>query len=229
MTVMSGQEATQIERVLRETERPMDPGHEDPTVPDPHSDRTRKFRTPNLSRMRTSWGADERILVEEMHAQARKLIDALFGDALDALDRLFLSVRQPEMNDDGFTMKLVNGRPVWKCYANGTPIEDWSNLGDRDRQNFLFEITTHLVDWEQKAASLWGEAMIAKVAFEGQFAEGYVDSHGKTVEDRTQAGTIFSIESRYFGVFRSIVSRKADALVRSMARLEQRLLVTTRV
>jgi hypothetical protein len=44
-----------------------------------------------------------------------------------------------------------------------------------------------------------------------------------TIDDRTQWGHQFSAEERYFAVFRSVLSRKADALVRSMERLRRML------
>ena len=111
-------------------------------------------------------------------------------------------------------------------------MEDWSLLGHTQRSDFLDAITMHLWEWEQTAVDAWAEAMYAKVAWEEKFANGYIKLPGNaisgkpTIDDRTQTGHSFSAQERYFAVYCSALSRKADALVRSMTRI-QRLLENT--
>lgn len=228
---MDDKDRKQIERVLSDADRPLSPGGDEPTEPDLPDDRRRNFRSPNFSRMRTSWRGEDKIIIEEIKVQAEKLMRAQFGDAFAIMDRLYNLVREPEVNPADGTLRLgPDNRPRWKVHANGMPVEDWSNLGDRDRLQFLYEITTHLFTWEQRAAELWGEAMLAKVAWEERFADGFRSLEGRqTVDDKVQAGVRYSIEERYFGVFQSIISRRAEALVRAMSRLEQRLKDTSQL
>jgi hypothetical protein len=100
-------------------------------------------------------------------------------------------------------------------------------LTDRRREHFLHQISAHLFEWEQASQDLWGEAMFAKAAWEERFAWGYTTSEGKTIDDRTQRARQASQEERYFAIYRTLLSRKADALVRSMQLINQRLKDTT--
>jgi hypothetical protein len=77
--------------------------------------------------------------------------------------------------------------------------------------------------WEQRAADAWGEAMFAKAQWEERFAIDYDAPFTGTIEDRTAKGNIGAREERYFAIFLSLYSRKADAVVRSLALLGQRL------
>jgi hypothetical protein len=77
---------------------------------------------------------------------------------------------------------------------------------------------------------MWGSAMFAKGIWEEAFAYGYTTPRGKfTIDDRTQFGHLQSIEERYFAIFQSVLSRRADALVRSLQRLENMLMQSVRV
>lgn len=227
---MDEQSRKQIERTLADSDRPIDPSTEEPATPEVPSDRKRNFRSPNFSRMRTTWRGEDKIVIEEIKVQARKVTEALFPEAHGIMDRLYLAVREPLIGPDNQVRTGPDGRPVWRCHDNGSPVENWTLLSDHDRRNALFEITTHLFEWEQRAAELWGEAMFAKVSWEERFADGFMEPQGRqTVDDRVQAGTKSSIEERYFAVFKALLSRKADALVRTMGRLEQRLKDTSQL
>lgn len=224
------QSRKQIERTLADSDQVSEPDREGPVEPEIPSDRRRNFRSPNFSRMRTTWRGEDKIVIEEIRVQAGKVLNAMFGDAFGIMERLHRLVREPQVNPSDGTLRLdPDGRPVWRVHDNGMPVEDWSNLGDRERLQFLYEITTHLFTWEQLAAELWGEAMLAKVAWEERFADGFTGVVKGTVDDKVQAGTVHSLDERYFAVFQAILSRKADALVRSMSRLEQRLKDTTQL
>jgi hypothetical protein len=219
----------QINRVLADSERPLSPGGSEPVEPDLPDDRRRNFRTPNFSRMRTSWRGEDRIVIEEIKVQAEKVMRSQFGGAFALMDRLYLLVREPEISPDGTMKTGPDGRPTWKVHDNGSPVENWLRISDRERLQYLQEITGRLFEWEQVAAGLWGEAMLAKVAWEERFADGFQNVPGKsTVDDKAQAGVTHSLDERYFGVFKSILSRRADALVRAMTRLEQILMQVTK-
>jgi hypothetical protein len=217
----------QIERVLRDAEQPADATREGPLAPDIPPDRSRQFRHVNLSRMRLAWGPEDAIRVEEIQQLARRQVETRFAVALDVRDRILLCVRIP-LTEDGEIVPGANGRPQWETHPNGQPVEDWSRLTDEQREGFLFEIITHLFEWEQDAVNLWAEAMYAKVEWEQAFAGGYLAPTGRlTIDDRSQMGHNSSAEQRYFAVFQSALSRRADAVVGSMKALA-RVLESTR-
>jgi hypothetical protein len=214
----------QLDRVMREAQGDMD----DLTEVDPHPDRTRELRTPGFSRMRLEWsGPDAQVLTTVMGAVQGALM-RIFPMAYEVMHQIFLDVREPEVHPStGEIMQDQYGFPMWKKKLTGTYIEDWSALTDRRREHFLHQISAHLFEWEQASQDLWGEAMFAKAAWEERFAWGYTTSEGKTIGDRTQRARQASQEERYFAIYRTLLSRKADALVRSMQLINQRLKDTT--
>jgi hypothetical protein len=68
--------------------------------------------------------------------------------------------------------------------------------------------------------------MYAKVIWEQQFSSGYDDlpSGSKdTIEGRTARAKMVAAEDQFLAIFKTYYSRKADAIVRSMERLSQRI------
>jgi hypothetical protein len=217
----------QVDRALRGSEAPLDVPGGEPLEADPHADRTRTFRTVGFSRMRTDWRPEEAIVMEQISLRIENIIQAAFHDAFVIRDRLYRIVREPQVREDGTVIAGADGRPLWQLDEDGMPVEDWGLLSDRDRHRFSYEITIRLVEWGQIAAGQWGDAMMGKGIYEEAFARGFLapsDSAKRlTVDDRTQAGAMAALDQRYHALFRSILSRRADALVKSMQYLEQRL------
>jgi hypothetical protein len=212
----------QIARVASELDRPADAAQETPLSPDIPPDRTRKFRTVNFSRMRTRWPKEDGIVIAEIQAQVTRELDDRFKQALDVRNRIWLCVRLPLLRN-GEPVLGTYGYPQWECHPNGVPVEDWSQLTDRQRDDFIHEISIWMYEWELAGVELWSQAMYAKGKWEETFAIGYLAPQGRlTIDDRTQEGTYASVEERYHAIYLSTLSRGADAIIRSM-----KLLVST--
>lgn len=230
MTADTERTASQIQRVLDEADTPYDATTEEPLAPDTPPDRTRRFTHVNLSRMRTSWKPDERITMQEIRRQADNAVLDLFPEIYELLARIYIAVRIQESGDDG-PLTNADGSPRWKLNKIGKPVEDWTRISDHDRDQWLHEIVVHLLEWWQRADALWMDAMFAKGIWEETFAAGYTGPAERrlTIDDRTQAGHLASMEERYFAIFQSALSRRAQSLVRSMERIDQRLKDTGKV
>jgi hypothetical protein len=221
----------QIARVTREADQPDAITDEIPMEPDLHEDRTRQFTHTSFSRMRTTWAGDDAERMAEVKAVADDIIRTEFAVAFSIVERLRRHVRTPLLTDEGTgeIRHYPDGTPMWECDELGVPAEDWGQLSDRDRDGLLYTINLWLFEWELVAVDKWAEAMYAKVQWEERFAKGFIALPGMqvsgkpTIDDRTQWGHQFSAEERYFGVFKSALSKKADALVRSMNRLQRML------
>jgi hypothetical protein len=188
-------------------------------------ERARKFRTTGFSRMRTDWQADDKIMMNRVRTLVDKVFAEAFGDAELLLYGLLDAVREAVLDERGDPQPGPDGLPIWRRNANGTFVEDWSKLTHRERERYLFQITTNLYLWEQRAADIWGEAMMAKGLWEDAFSIGYESLEGArpTIDDRTARGKLTSRDDKYFALYVSWLSRKADALVRTMTLLSQRL------
>lgn len=193
---------------------------------DPHDDRTQEFSRTGLSRMRMTWLPEDAEAMEGIHAVVEREMLHRFAGAYQVMNEIFDIVREPHMLPGGEIATDVHGFTIWARTETGSFVEDYTKLGTKEVEHFLFKITTQLFEWEQQSSRLWGDAMFAKAVWEQALARGYQDSRtvgGKTVEDRTQAGRLASRDERLFAVFQALLSRKADAVTRSMSLLSQRL------
>lgn len=192
---------------------------------DLHEDRTRENRTPGFSRMRTDWTGSDAIVVAQVTGIVDNRILMNFADAYSVMHELYEVVREPVTDAEGTILKDAHGFTIWRRNGSGAYVEDYSRLTTKDRESLLFQITTRIFEWEQRAADAWGEAMFAKAQFEERFALTFASAPGTrpTVDDRTQHARSEAREERYFAIFQSLYSRKAEAIVRSMTLLSQRL------
>lgn len=181
---------------------------------------------PAFRRMRTDWNSPDRAIIGQMRRAVDLLIRDQFFEIFDLLYEIYDKVR--ELDIDPATQEVKtdsDGLPEWKRGPSGAYVEDWTTIGIREREQYLYRITTGMFRWEQRAADLWGEALFAKAAFEEAFSHGYEELDGTrpTIEDRTARARIKAAEHRYRAVYLSYLSKRADAVVRSAERLGQRL------
>lgn len=193
--------------------------------PDPavELDDKKRFRTAGFSRMRFHWRSEDAIVVQAAQKAIEDRIMVNFDDAYRVMHDLFMIVRTPKEGPDGEIIRDQNGWPEWARTASGTWAEDFSRLSKAQREDFLFRITTRIFAWEQAAAEAWTEAMFAKSAWEEAHGNAYNEPMKGTIEDRTAFANRTVVEERYFAVFVTAYSRRADAIVRSLGLLAQRL------
>jgi hypothetical protein len=200
-------------------------GADEPASPTLPEETKFNFRSSGFSRMRTEWRReDHEVIQAALDAVEERIVKVLFPDAYQVMFELYSIVRTPQTQNGEVVVDRF-GLPLWKRLPSGAWEEDYSKLTTRQKEDFLFRITTNIFAWSQRAADLWGEAMFAKVHWEEHHAFAYISEYkGKdTVEGRTAYANQESIDERYFAVFRSLLSRRADAIVRSLELLSQRL------
>jgi hypothetical protein len=188
-----------------------------------NQEEAKKFRTPGFQRMRLDWKSDDRDILNRAKVTSETRLLREFPEAYRLIARVYDIVREPVYDEFGNAVKDARGLTVWKTSPLGGYEEDFSRLGIRQKEDFLFAITTHLFEWQQLAADAWGEAMFAKAQWEERFSIGFDAPVSGTVDDRTAAGRLDSREERYFAIFMSMYSRKVDSLIRSLELLNQRI------
>jgi hypothetical protein len=193
-----------------------------PELPD---ERERKFQRAGFSRPKMEWTPEQRLNIVSMHQAVNDRLLQTFEDAYRVMHELFELIREPVMVN-GEVIRDRNGNPEYRKTAAGLPVEDWGKLTSRERERFLYLITTRLFVWEQRATEAWAESMYAKVEWEMSFSDGFAkleQGQKDTIEGRTAQGKLNAREDHYMAIFVTYYSRKADSLVRSMERLSQRL------
>jgi len=190
-----------------------------------HEDETKETKTPGFSRMRTDWHGPDAAQIQALKSIVDGRILHLFADAFVIMNEVYDLVREVEVNEETGEFQVDHhGFKIWKRHPSGAFVEDFTVLTQREKEDLLFRITTRLFEWKQVSADIWGEAMFAKAEWEEAMAIGFDTPPGKlTVDDRTQKGRLASREERYFAIFLSLISRRADAVVGSMELLAQRL------
>ncbi len=181
------------------------------------------FRNPGWQRMRLDWRSEDGDRLRSVLRTVDDRVIENFADAFVLMHELFEVVRKPEVDADGAAMLDRHGFPIWKRTPAGGWEEDWTALGSREREQFLFQITTRLFDWELRAADAWGEAMFARAMWEERFSIDFDAPISGTIEDRTAVGKMGAADERYFALFVSLYSRKSESIVRSLNLLGQRL------
>lgn len=218
MTVETSHAAERaLEEIVADADKPMEV--------EVHEDRTKEMKTPGFARMRTDWDGPDSTTVQSVRGIVDNRVLANFADAFALMNEVYDIVRDPEADPaTGEVVKDKFGFPLWRRTNTGAFVEDFTKLSSSQKEDLLFKITTRIFEWEQSAADAWGEAMFAKAQWEEAFAVSFDAPVGRlTIEDRTQRGRLGSRDERYFAVFLSLYSRKADAIVRSMQLLGQRL------
>ena len=184
---------------------------------------SKKWKTPGFQKMRLDWRSDDRDSLVRMKGAVDRAIMKQFGEVYQILNTFYNVVRTPVADANGEIQTDPWGFPIWERNEFGSFVEDYTKLTRKEHENFLYTFTTRLFQWQQDAIDLWGEAMFAKAQWEEAFSIGFQRPGSGTVDDRTAAGRIDAREERYFALYLSLISRKADALVRSIELIAQRL------
>lgn len=222
--IKSGQIRASGEKTADEVAKEESEELDEPINPELPEEREKQFRTPGFARMRVDWRSDDWLIIERAKTAVDGRIIDNFRDAYQIMYEVYDLVRTPQVDPEtGEILTDEFGFTLWQQTPSGSYEEDWSNLTHKQKENFLFAITTRLFEWEQRAADAWGEAMFAKAIWEERFAIDFdAPMHG-TVDDRKAKGNLGARDEKYFAIFLTLYSRKADAIVKSLDRLGQRI------
>jgi len=190
------------------------------TLPEEDS---RKWKSPGFQRMRMDWRSEDRTVMDRAKGSVDGWMQREFADAYRLLYQVYSVVRVPMVDENGEIAHDAYGQPMWQRDESGSYIEDFNRLTFKDKENFMFSLTTRLVLWEQRAADAWGEAMFSKAMWEESHAIGFDAPKQGTVDNRNAKATIDSREDRYFAILLTYRSRKAESFVKSLSLLAQRL------
>ncbi len=188
-------------------------------------DREVKFKYRGMARMPVQFRRDDFVMMKRVHQVIRDRINTEFVDLIELTYDVLSRVRTLLRDADGNVIPDKNGDPSWERTLTGSYVEHWDRLGSKERERYIFQITTNIIDWEQRSTEAWAEAMFAKARWREEFSEGYLSATvtRDRIEDREAAGNRAAADDYYFAILASYYSRQAEGLVRGMKDLGQRL------
>lgn len=179
-----------------------------------------------FQKVRTDWQGKDRDTMRSIKDDVSQFIFDQFQDAFEIEYQIWNIVREKVVDKTtGEVLKAPDGLDLWATRPDGSYIEDWSKIGTKEREALLYQIITRLFTWEQTAAEIRGEALFAKAIWEEAFAYSFDKAPGekKTVEARNAVATRVTFDHRFLAVYKAVANDKAQAIVRSMDRICQRL------
>lgn len=186
-------------------------------------ERERTIGALSFSRMRLSWRPEDRAQMAQIRNTVDRVLLNHFADAYALMVDIFDIVREKEADSYGEVKTDNLGLPVYKRALTGGFVEDWTRLTTREKEHFLFRITTSQFSWKQARDDLWAESLFAKAMFTETFARSYDQGYSGTIEDRTARANSVAAEERYFAVYTAYLSRKADSIIQSLDFLALRI------
>lgn len=215
------------EEIAREVSKTAD----DPIEVTEPGERDLQFDTPGFGRIRTDLRGDDARVLKQVEHKINQVLWEEFWALYTIQDAFQSLVRDPLMRPDDPTKPLLDegGHQAWaRDPVTGLPVEDWTRLTDAWRYHYQHQIMNMLFGWEQSAEKLRGRSLFAKAKWEELFAAGFeslptISATRPTVDDREHRAKRIAAEERYYAVFMSSLSRRADALVKSMVRLHDDL------
>lgn len=224
MTMKPGQRrrsGAAADEIAAEANEDLDKVEDENPLPEVQS---RLWRGPGFQRLRFEWRHEDQVVLSQARAHVEGKLGRLFPDVYNTMYDIYNVVRDHEVADDGHIKVDQFGDPVWKRHPSGLGyVEDWARLSQKQLEHFLFLIATHLFDWRARAEDLRAEALFARGAYTEQFASSFDAPATGTEGDRRAAGELGAAEERYFALYQGWLSRRADALIKTMEGLEQRI------
>jgi hypothetical protein len=219
---MSTSTAT-TEQIVREASAEADK----PVVVETDAERRERFRTTGFHRMSLDWKPDDKIMMDRIHQVVEARLFSEYADLFALWYDLLARTGMLETDADGNPVPDARGLPALKRSSAVEFAQHADRLSTKERERFLLQINTSMLDWEMRKSTSWAEAMMAKAVWEEQMAlgvdEGPSQRSRPTIPEREANGKIESSEARYFAIFQSYYSRSADGIVAAMRGIEQRL------
>lgn len=160
-------------------------------------ERERTIHAPGFTRMPVRWSPEHAPMNSMINAFAAARIREDFADLYAIIDEIKQEAQR--VGADPATGEMT-GRP------------NYAALPESSKEHWVLELAVGLFEWRQRAVQYHGEGMLAKVIRQEVFTEGYLERTGRsTVEDRTQAGQMASMQDYYFAVLCARLSEHAKA------------------
>ena len=179
-----------------------------------------------FSKIRFSWRAEDRAILDRIKISANDLVEETFGEAIATIDRLYEQLRVPETKkygDSEVVLRDSTGRVVWPRNEAGKIIEQWDQLTGQDIEMTIADLLRLKLLIAPEVNHLLNDAIYAKHVA----ADAYDDAWGTVVQgtqgDRTAKANRASKVDRYHAHFRYVLYSTANTLMREVVVFISRL------
>lgn len=181
--------------------------------------------TRGFQRMKMDLQGSERDVLASMMINMEKLIHEEFAEEYAIMNDIHWEVRTPTNGIDDNIAYDLWGFPEYEKNPDGSYVEDWGRLTQKQIKHFIFRIINCTFTGEQKSANAWGKALLAKTRYEEAFSVAF-DAHPDkkaTVDARDAHAESSAIDYKYYAVLQTWYSRKAEGIIKRMDALQLRM------
>jgi hypothetical protein len=181
-------------------------------------ERERGLTRTTFSRMKLEWPEGDLEMRLEIQEEIDRIIADVFGDAHQLIFDAQDEVRIPKkLSPDGKTVL------EWERTPSGRIREEWGRMSPGTRESYMLSLTTGLMLWEARAEDFRGDSMFAKAIWTEKFARHFDAADSRTIDGRNAIANMSAAERKYYALYLTQLSRRADVVIRNVALLAQRL------
>lgn len=169
--------------------------------------------------------ADEARIMLRIEEVSERLAAEMFGEAEQALERFYASVRTPETEViDGERVTTVrDGKIVWRKDETGRFIEDWDRLEGIELEATILALQRVILTVSDEVSKLYGRALVADKVRDDAWAEFYRKPIEGTKDDRAAYATLHTREPRWYFYACFLVHRRLSDKLQEMKETKKTL------
>lgn len=163
--------------------------------------------------------------VLKFEPQDRRMMDALLEAANERLAQEYAQLFEIERQ---FINKVRVRQPIsagggYAKNANGSYVEDWSQLTLRDMEEFVLAATQYIVFDSQNAINVQAEAAYATMFYNERYSREFNEPLSGTNDARAATATLMAQKERWRAQFCSHYWKKAKDLIDRMDTMVRRV------
>lgn len=155
-------------------------------------------------RLTLDWDDDDKADIEYVMGRVNKSIHNQFAQVFDVENKLLMKVRT----------QLPNGQ--WLMSSDGSYVEDWSQVSDRDMELFIQEASAWLFFYSQDAVNAYAEAVFAKYTYDDAYDAQYSAQLTGTVGDKTARAKRRTQSERWLALYKTIYYKQASNIIEAL-------------
>lgn len=161
-----------------------------------------KTQEPDIKpKLTLDWEDDDKADIEYVMGKVDKSVHNQFAQVFDVENKLLMKVRT----------QLPNGQ--WLMSSDGSYVEDWSQVSEKDMELFIQEAAAWLFFYNQDVIDAYAEAVFAKYTYDDAYDSEYSGQLTGTVGDKTARAKRRTQSERWLALYKTIYYKKAQGIL----------------